>query len=378
MSQGFSFGFSGGDDSDDETLNIASQSEPSTSASNETESINLIPPQKLDIDALLSILPSQIAYTTISITSPGGTTLRLPRRELFDIRLQLIAEDESDSPALLAGLDDADIRTNVYEGGFKTWECSLDLVALLLDSATSGKRPGTVIELGAGTALPSATVLWQYLRSRTVLAGGEAEPEGLTLTITDYNSTVLTHATLPNLLLTYASTLPAKTHPFAPENPNPLAFGSESWQENGSLEITPALVEAFKALLQHEVRITLIGGSWATESFDALLPPSAMPSNYPLNISSPVETLILASETIYSPAATRTFSSVLSRLLTRAPGARALVAAKKVYFGVGGSMDGFVEEAQKLGMICRNVEFMCGEVGGVRRCVQEVRGENIG
>jgi protein-histidine N-methyltransferase len=32
-----------------------------------------------------------------------------------------------------AGLDDTDIKTNIYEGGFKTWECSYDLAKLLLD-----------------------------------------------------------------------------------------------------------------------------------------------------------------------------------------------------------------------------------------------------
>lgn len=45
-----------------------------------------------------------------------------------------MAEDDGSDPNLLAGLnDDSDIRTNVYEGGFKNWECSIDLVKFLLD-----------------------------------------------------------------------------------------------------------------------------------------------------------------------------------------------------------------------------------------------------
>jgi protein-histidine N-methyltransferase len=36
----------------------------------------------------------------------------------------------SDDPS---GLGNADIQTNVYEGGFKTWECSYDLARLLVD-----------------------------------------------------------------------------------------------------------------------------------------------------------------------------------------------------------------------------------------------------
>lgn len=33
----------------------------------------------------------------------------------------------------IEGLDSSDIRTNVYEGGFKSWECAFDLAKLLLD-----------------------------------------------------------------------------------------------------------------------------------------------------------------------------------------------------------------------------------------------------
>jgi len=48
--------------------------------------------------------------------------------------MQLMAEDDKLEPAAnVPGLDDADIRTNVYEGGFKSWECSFDLANLLLD-----------------------------------------------------------------------------------------------------------------------------------------------------------------------------------------------------------------------------------------------------
>lgn len=64
--------------------------------------------------------------------SPKGKKLRLPRRELFDIKMQLMAEDEGASSERV-NLDDSDIRTNVYEGGYKSWECSFDLAKLLLD-----------------------------------------------------------------------------------------------------------------------------------------------------------------------------------------------------------------------------------------------------
>ena len=47
--------------------------------------------------------------------------------------MQLMAEDNGTDIAPVAGLDNSDIKTNVYEGGFKSWECSIDLVKFLLD-----------------------------------------------------------------------------------------------------------------------------------------------------------------------------------------------------------------------------------------------------
>jgi protein-histidine N-methyltransferase len=70
----------------------------------------------------------------IEIEAHSGRKLLLPRRELFDVRVQLMAEadpESGDDP--VEGLNETDIRTNVYEGGFKTWECAIDLAKLLLD-----------------------------------------------------------------------------------------------------------------------------------------------------------------------------------------------------------------------------------------------------
>jgi hypothetical protein len=57
----------------------------------------------------------------------------IPHRDVHDIRAQIMAEDVSPEasadrlPAI--GLSTDDITPNVYEGGFKTWECSEDLAA---------------------------------------------------------------------------------------------------------------------------------------------------------------------------------------------------------------------------------------------------------
>ena len=46
-----------------------------------------------------------------------------------------MAEDSAghDNEELIAGIEKGDIKPNFYEGGFKTWECSLDLAKLSLD-----------------------------------------------------------------------------------------------------------------------------------------------------------------------------------------------------------------------------------------------------
>lgn len=47
-----------------------------------------------------------------------------------------MAEDtpDEDNEELIAGLEKGDIKPNFYEGGFKTWECAVDLAKLLVDT----------------------------------------------------------------------------------------------------------------------------------------------------------------------------------------------------------------------------------------------------
>lgn len=52
-----------------------------------------------------------------------------------------MAEDNEDydNAELIAGLEEGDLKPNFYEGGFKTWECALDLAKLVArDSAIVG------------------------------------------------------------------------------------------------------------------------------------------------------------------------------------------------------------------------------------------------
>ena len=87
----------------------------------------------------------------------------LARRDLFDARFQLISESDVDheiegepvmddretssttgarsSSSTLSFLDTpSDLLPGLYEGGLKTWECSIDLVYCLDSLKNSGRR----------------------------------------------------------------------------------------------------------------------------------------------------------------------------------------------------------------------------------------------
>lgn len=45
--------------------------------------------------------------------------------------------DGEDNGELIAGLEEGDLKPNFYEGGFKTWECALDLARLVVGGENS-------------------------------------------------------------------------------------------------------------------------------------------------------------------------------------------------------------------------------------------------
>lgn len=85
--------------------------------------------------------------------------------------------------------------------------------------------------------------------------------------------------------------------------------------------------------------------------------------------------LILAAETIYSPASTEAFVALLITLLKRAQMSKAMIAAKRMYFGVGGSVDGLKEECAKVGAVASEIENhgVSGMEAGVGRALVEVQ-----
>lgn len=139
----FSFGFTGDDIEHDETTKPTLQQNPKTAADYGAFPVAgkpQLPPAHHALDTLLAQLPSKIAFSHLEISLDNGETpMRIPRRELWDVRVQLMAED--DGRAALDGLGDHDVKTGVYEGGFKSWESSVDLVKTLAATRTSWSSP---------------------------------------------------------------------------------------------------------------------------------------------------------------------------------------------------------------------------------------------
>jgi protein-histidine N-methyltransferase len=345
----FSFNF-GGDDIDQTVdQDIPIQDAASTDSHNTSQPAPAVNVLQHDLRELYSTLPDRLCYSTAQIVSPTGKVLLLPRRELFDIRVQLMSEasSDNDNDTTLSQLQSTDLAPNVYEGGFKTWECSVDLSSLLLDRGPRKDidevvRCDGIVELGAGSALPSLTLFQHCLRN------GISQ----TFTLTDYNSSVLRLVTLPNLILTWATCT----------SPPLIDLTAEP---SGDFENIPALLPEFlSSLAASRIQLSFISGPWG-ETLASLIPESAPDMG----------SLILASETIYSPASTTAFVDLLIHLLRRTKMAKAIVAAKRFYFGVGGSVDHLKEVCAEKGAVAYEVENsgVPGMDSGVGRALIEVQ-----
>lgn len=178
----------------------------------------------------------------------------------------------------------------------------------------------------------------------------------LTFTLADYNDTVLRLVTLPNLLLTWAANTPGADFP----TPN-LDVDSK-----GDFELSPAVLEHFTADLKTKgIELRFLSGPWSP-ALANLIPASAPEMG----------TVILAAETIYSPASTEAFVDLTCELLKRVKMSKAMIGAKRMYFGVGGSVDGLKAACREKGAVAYEIEnhgVPGVEGGGVGRALVEVQ-----
>ena len=80
-----------------------------------------------------------------------------------------MAEDTGLDDSVTASLSTDDITPNVYEGGFKTWECSLDLASYLSNtfrvSEIAEPKSLHIVEVCLRPASVLAGLSWRYCRS---------------------------------------------------------------------------------------------------------------------------------------------------------------------------------------------------------------------
>lgn len=257
---------------------------------------------------------------------------------------------EDETVSLLSGLETGDLRSGIYEGGFKTWECAVDLGGFVGDVAgIDGLR---VVELGAGSAVPSLVVLSEVLRRRMEGKGRQGK---VSFTLCDYNEDVLRLGTAVNVFLVVALKLGLL------DGDQDMRDGDEDESEEGDLEVDEQLVQKVLDMLKEvNIEIDFISGAWGSD-FVRLVRERDTSSRL----------LLLASETIYSPDSLRVFSETVLDILKSAEGEKkAYVAAKKVYFGVGGGVQEFEGEMRGLGGRTETVLDVKGS--GVGRVVLEV------
>ncbi|SCV05426.1 LANO_0H07228g1_1 [Lachancea nothofagi CBS 11611] len=337
----FQFGFSSQDFSDDELESSQKASLLAPDMNNDLKCESISP---LDLPHLTSPELKQPKWESLSGILEGLVNVRvsfekiltpqmgipLYRRELFDVKHQLMteADEMADDGAnaeleILMGETNEDVRKNIYEGGLKSWECSIDLVDALSSSLSDTIRSGTILELGCGTSLPSEFLFSQLLK-------GEHQTCSANIILTDYNESVLRLVSLPNLVITWAlETL--KTQ----ELIDIQQCGDKTVPvEENELLLTSSLLEKFQDdTSKRGINLKLLSGTWGRQFYDIVSS----------ELQQSAELLILSSETIYQPETLPVISELILELLrpscqSQSYTAKALVAAKDIYFGVGGSV----------------------------------------
>ncbi|KAF9517810.1 hypothetical protein BS47DRAFT_1371242 [Hydnum rufescens UP504] len=264
---------------------------------------------ELSLIELLDALPPAISYSRLIIPSEGEVPIVLPRRDLYDARFQLLS-----LPTGLNFVDaPSDLVPGVYEGGLKTWECSIDLAAYL---ASLTSRPSChpqwirgkhVLEVGCGTAIPTLYLLHQlfnYSNVENIYPHPETET---VIHLQDYNRTAIELVRIRKISNMIVESRSDDCHP------------------ETDVEISPELIDAFCASLRSlHITLRFFTGSWKSllETKTSVLHTMVRPYD-----------IVLTSETIYRQASLESLIGGPSWCL---------VAAKVVYFGVGGGVNEFL------------------------------------
>ncbi|KAI9444081.1 hypothetical protein H4582DRAFT_1919155 [Lactarius indigo] len=319
-----------------------------------------LPAEEIPLSELLSTLPEALSYSPLTLPTSGPT---LVRRDLFDARFQLLAQGRDEQAALVDA--PADLVPGVYEGGLKTWECALDLAAYL-DRDVLGAQAGRrvrglrVLELGCGTAVPTLLLLdrlFAFLASETgdppLASDGEKPivPE-TEIHLQDYNRTVLELVTFPNVLLAwYVSPLSTQYRASVPDLDSDSDDGTVATsthtsgheRRQGGLTVTPALLAAFDDLARHALGYPYASSSGAGRPYVRTGGPTRG-GRHRTTLCLPARRSIAPKRSAHSWACC-VQQAAASRGM-RPQRSLCLVAAKVLYFGVGGGVQEFVRAVE--------------------------------
>ncbi|KAK9900103.1 hypothetical protein P389DRAFT_207667 [Cystobasidium minutum MCA 4210] len=368
--------------------------------------------REVTMEEMLEHLPPALSFSAINVplasTSTAPSGIAILRRDLFDARFQLAnQDDDSDDEGSAYGntipraetppkgfqmqrhLQDnapSDLIKGVYEGGLKTWEASLDLVAALDEqgykadgsgSSIEGKR---VLEVGCGTAIPTLYLLERLfvdLFAQEHSDSPQARKGKTVVHLQDYNAEVLVYITFCNILLAYWNARKhANTHNEQAGEENGTAasvpesskrskeelavsagveytLDMEEGPDVDEIELSDEFIESFTEFLaKHDIELKFFAGSWQTFQVDE-----------PYNV-------VLTSETVYE-LENLPFLVELLKAATKpkpAQGDLTLIACKRVYFGVGG---GEVAFRSAVGDAEGKVETVWSGGKGVERTVMQ-------
>lgn len=232
--------------------------------------------------------------------------------ELFYVTNQsisnLIQRRETNKIVLSELLQHSDLNSGVYEGGFKVWECSIDLVEFLKKSPSLliGKD---VLELGCGAGLPGIHCL---------LSGSGS------VCYQDFNEEVIDLFTIPNALY------------------NSLKADGIDW--------STAVADIDNSFRNMMKKNSFLSGDWESCNF------------YFKKVTKKFD-IILSSETIYNPDYYPSLHSLMCTSLNK--DGFALIASKTYYFGVGGSTKDFIDYVAERGDF--KIETVMNITEGVNR-----------
>ncbi|KAI8080130.1 uncharacterized protein B0P05DRAFT_540090 [Gilbertella persicaria] len=298
----------------------------------EKEELNKIPSQKYNI--LSSPLPNVIQADILQVP-----TVEKPiyKRTLADVKFQmaeqdnLVEDDDNDKDVInmlnLSG--NTDLIRGVYEGGFKTWECSIDMVQYLHGLPKEQISNKRVLELGCGSSLPSIYLLSPELSNQ--------------VDVQDYNEQVIRYITIPNILLNTVLTVqdPATVPELIEQPQEEKEQSSESEAEEDEededeekrIEEDAITCDAEAEIVAEKIPEMLGQVNKRTRAFFGDW--SSLPEQ--LNVDHEKYDMIVTSETIYAEHALPDLINVFQKALKKPDGV-CYVAAKTVYFGVGGGI----------------------------------------